>query len=1333
MNNKIQIKEISIIPRTIKNYTHFSVIDSSIQTITSWRRSKTKFRINLIFNILSFGILHLISLFYPKLYIRLYCKTSLPIYSDFFLVEDIYGSSKLCQSIIRKINNKTFSINSRIFQNNNISPINNQTISFIYNYTTYCYHESTNSISAVYYNLNKTTNKNIVNCLSEGLSSEAIVNKHIQKYGDNNIPYKSNIILAHFFFIEIPHFIIVIFTGIIWIINNDLIFGIILIVLTFILVLIKLLYKYKVFYQKFKKHEKKDKLYKVKRKYLNTNSYELNEKKLVPGDVIYMNVEQNVPCDCLLLEGECIISECEIIGKTAVSRKICLKNNIENFNYLKNKDSIIYSGSKIVKCHSKLEDKSVVLLCINTGVNSFKTNLYANLLYFDKKNKNHNEYRILSFEKMWNTLLNLIIIMISIIILYIRYKYYKRKKNSNEIFKNFKLTKYILNCFAIQLIPIYHLALEVVNLFGCLNLYNENIQCVDEARLTTSGRISTIFLDKTGTLSEDKIEISGYHPIYKNENGNIYIKSLQKENIKSLCNEHLKYYKELIKNPNFNHSQISNLKLPVLFLQCIVTCHNLEKINNKMCGNLLEQDILKTMKWDISNINILNDNGDEEIFTEIFPKNYYKITEGVLKQQGHQINSFKLRIIQRFFNISSLNISSIVYNCLDGSLRFFTKGPPEKILKGCNTYSLTEDIDKLLRIFRLEGFRDLACASKIIDINSYNPDNDESFYLNNLTFCGFLTVKNNLRNETKEVIKKLKQMDCKLIINTGDNIFTTLAVGFESGIISDKSVYIFDKNDNDDDIIITHLHKSEKENEKEKKIESQLNQLLTNEFEKKTNLNSSLIHKRKISINSNTPFNLYNKPTFSNFINKNFLLYPNNSIPKKRIFNANLNLESSPTAYHIPILQNSSNSLNSKFKKRNSPNTPTIKKNNSFLNPSATFTFESTKLKKMKYNCVYCVSGKVFRFIYNNREEKKYSKLLKYFNHICKIYYGMSSDDKSLLINYYRTLENEIICMVGNGDNDIDSILSSHVGINLNIPKNIDNILSHYFTLDNNLYCIEKIIKNGRAAYENSFLLLSSILICSSLETLLNVFSYFLLVKFKNSQLLIMNAVFFVLSSTAFKMKADNSIDKNPLFQNRLFNIYNIIKMIVIFFSKITLQFFFYYLYNYNPNISDEINRKVLCSYLYLLCIFQGISTIFIFNKENFFRITAQNNKLFIVIFSIVLNFFFFIIGFSNINYRPFLFDIVYFEYYEINCDSYDDMHKLKLIIFISIDFFFTYGFIGFLKYIFEQQANKREREYLIKKMKYRQDEEKENEKEIKNKEEEEKKKVNQIFPSSEK
>ena len=55
-----------------------------------------------------------------------------------------------------------------------------------------------------------------------------------------------------------------------------------------------------------------------------------------------------------------------------------------------------------------------------------------------------------------------------------------------------------------------------------------------------------------------------------------------------------------------------------------------------------------------------------------------------------------------------------------------------------------------------------------------------------------------------------------------------------------------------------------------------MNQLnhLTSEFDKKSQLNSNLIHKRNISTNSSTPFNLSNKPSFSTFINStNKMLY----------------------------------------------------------------------------------------------------------------------------------------------------------------------------------------------------------------------------------------------------------------------------------------------------------------------------------------------------------------------------------------------------------------------------------------------------------------------------
>ena len=101
------------------------------------------------------------------------------------------------------------------------------------------------------------------------------------------------------------------------------------------------------------------------------------------------------------------------------------------------------------------------------------------------------------------------------------------------------------------------------------------------------------------------------------------------------------------------------------------------------------------------------------------------------------------------------------------------------------------------------------------------------------------------------------------------------------------------------------------------------------------------------------------------------------------------------------------------------------------------------------------------------------------------------------------------------------------------------------------------------------------------------------------------------------------------------------------------------------------------------------------------------------------------IIAFSNFSFRPFYFDIVYFEYKEDLVDSYDDRHKLILILYIFCDLFFTYFFVKILKYIFTLQANKREREYLKNISKNKAEEEKEN-KEKK----EERKRVNHMFSS---
>ena len=69
--NNLDSNEIKIIRRTLENNTHEVIEDAKIKRITSWRKSEVKFKKNLIFNILSFGIVHLISLFYPNIYIKI--------------------------------------------------------------------------------------------------------------------------------------------------------------------------------------------------------------------------------------------------------------------------------------------------------------------------------------------------------------------------------------------------------------------------------------------------------------------------------------------------------------------------------------------------------------------------------------------------------------------------------------------------------------------------------------------------------------------------------------------------------------------------------------------------------------------------------------------------------------------------------------------------------------------------------------------------------------------------------------------------------------------------------------------------------------------------------------------------------------------------------------------------------------------------------------------------------------------------------------------------------------------------------------------------------------
>ena len=140
--------------------------------------------------------------------------------------------------------------------------------------------------------------------------------------------------------------------------------------------------------------------------------------------------------------------------------------------------------------------------------------------------------------------------------------------------------------------------------------------------------------------------------------------------------------------------------------------------------------------------------------------------------------------------MGTLYSSAIVYNPLMKSFYFMIKGPPEEIIPNCNSNFLPKDIYKIISLYRSYGYINIILASKII--NGFNSDKSlsEEHYMSNLIFSGIILLKNKLKKDVKNVIERLKKLNCDLILNTGDNIHNSLPVSYESGLTS-KKIYMY--------------------------------------------------------------------------------------------------------------------------------------------------------------------------------------------------------------------------------------------------------------------------------------------------------------------------------------------------------------------------------------------------------------------------------------------------------------------------------------------------------------------------------------------------------------
>ena len=264
----------------------------------------------------------------------------------------------------------------------------------------------------------------------------------------------------------------------------------------------------------------------------------------------------------------------------------------------------------------------------------------------------------------------------------------------------------------------------------------------------------------------------------------------------------------------------------------------------------------------------------------------------------------------------------------------------------------------------------------------YNDKDELDNYMENLTFLGFFTLENKIKNDIKNSIKKIKKFNNNFLIISGDNVYNCLSTGFLSDIIEDKNIFILDKDENNKitiSKICSHKNTQEKGNQfKVSGINNNYNykrksSILLKNLEHNVNINIEKNNNEDIDINL---FESNNNPEMETNLNK----------IKKRA-----NLQSKKRIKYKDFLYNANSENERIINKNNSISKRTEDKlNNKIANQDGNSNLEDNLFREEinsnylnfmeKYyyqdifkeyndvkNGIFCISSEFFNYLYTNK------------------------------------------------------------------------------------------------------------------------------------------------------------------------------------------------------------------------------------------------------------------------------------------------------------------------------------------------------------------------------
>ncbi|XP_041061868.1 cation-transporting ATPase 13A2 isoform X2 [Carcharodon carcharias] len=471
----------------------------------------------------------------------------------------------------------------------------------------------------------------------------------------------------------------------------------------------------------------------------------VNSQDLVPGDCIVIPEDGiQVPCDAALLTGECMANESMLTGESVPVMKTPLPDQDVNYSPEEHKRHTLFCGTRVLQSKNYSMDHQVVAVVVRTGFSTAKGELISSILY--PKPLGFKFYKDAVKFIIFLAVLALIGDIYSIVIL-------ERQKVSVG-----RLVKRVLDLITIIIPPALPAAMTVGTIYAQNRLKKYGIFCISPPRINICGKLKLICFDKTGTLTEEGLDIWGAVLVGG------------------------KTFEPIVHD-------IRHVSGPML--HALATCHSVTLLNNEPIGDPLDLKMIESTGWILT-----DDITKSDIVSRFGMKVVSVVKPPPLEEQPYgSKQELSLGILRRFPFASSLQRMSVIIKRPDKSpVEVYMKGAPEMVASLCIKETVPDDFSEVLRYYARDGYRVLGFAHKTLsqDITFEAVHKLERNSLESeMTFLGFLIMRNILKPETTPVIGSLNRANFRTVMVTGDNMLTALNVARNCGMVGLKDRVIF--------------------------------------------------------------------------------------------------------------------------------------------------------------------------------------------------------------------------------------------------------------------------------------------------------------------------------------------------------------------------------------------------------------------------------------------------------------------------------------------------------------------------------------------------------------